>query len=205
MRTQNIIAEKLVHWTTDLGPRASRIAIFEHIRDIPYAIVTGLGDPIQGPIRMLDQKRGYCEPKHFLMYAMYQRLGIPVKYATYPFRWGAQDLDYPRKLEKLADKMPTGYHLACKVKIKGEWILVDATLDLPLKRLGFPVNESWDGACHTLNAVKPEEEIIHENEEERMEYVRAIGWRLLNRKEKALSLRFYDEFNKWSQKARNSV
>ncbi len=205
MGTQHIIAEKLVYWTQDLGPKESRIAIFEHIRDIPYAIVTGLGHPIQGPTRMLDQKRGYCEPKHVLMHAMYRRLRIPVKYATYPFRWEAQDLNYPRKLEKLADKMPTGYHLACKVHIKGKWILVDATFDLPLKRLGFPVNERWDGVGNTLNAVKPEEECIHENEEERIEYLRAREWRLLTRKEKALSLRFYDELNKWLQQARNSL
>jgi len=201
---QEIIVQKLNEWTKDLGPKESRIAIFEHIRDIPYAIVAGLGHPIQGPAKMLVQNRGYCEPKHILMYMMYQRLRIPVKYATYPFSWSAQDINYPWKLKKLANEMPIGYHLACKSHISGEWVLVDATWDLPLKRLGFPVNESWDGESHTLNAVKPEEEIIHENDGERVEYARARGWRLLTEKEKVLSRRFYDELNKWLQEARNS-
>jgi hypothetical protein len=105
---------------------------------------------------------------------------------------------------KLADGMPNGYHLACKAYINGGWILVDATWDLPLKKLGFPVNESWDGVSDTLNAVKPEQEIIHENDGERLEYIRKRGWRLLTEKEKALSLRFFDELNEWLQGARGS-
>ena len=201
---QEIVVQKLNEWTKDLGPKESRIAIFEYIRDIPYAIVAGLGHPIQGPARMLVQNRGYCEPKHILMYMMYQRLRIPVKYVTYPFSWSTQDINYPWKLKKLANGMPMGYHLACKAHINEEWVLVDATWDLPLKNFGFPVNESWDGASHTLNAVKPQEEIIHENDEDRVEYARARRWRLLTEKEKVLSRRFFDELNKWLQEARNS-
>jgi len=201
---QEIIVQKLNEWTKDLGPQESRIAVFEHIRDIPYAIVTGLGHPIKGPARMLVQNRGYCEPKHILMYRMYQKLRIPVKYVTYPFNWSAQNINYPWKLKKLANETPMGYHLACKAHINGEWILVDATWDLPLKRLGFPVNESWDGISHTLNAVKPKEEITHENDRERMEYIKARRWELLSEKEKVLSRSFFDELNKWLQEARNS-
>ena len=201
---QEIVVQKLNEWTKDLGPKEIRIAIFEYIRDIPYAIVAGLGHPIQGPARMLVQNRGYCEPKHILMYMMYQRLRIPVKYVTYPFSWSTQDINYPWKLKKLANGMPMGYHLACKAHINEEWVLVDATWDLPLKNFGFPVNESWDGASHTLNAVKPQEEIIHENDEDRVEYARARRWRLLTEKEKVLSRRFFDELNKWLQEARNS-
>jgi transglutaminase-like putative cysteine protease len=202
-RAQAIIVEKQNQWTKNLGRKKSRIAIFEHIRDIPYAIVAGLGDPVQGPAKMLAQNRGYCEPKHIVMFMMYQKLEIPVKYLSYPFRWSAQDVDYPWKLMKLADGMPMGYHLACKACINGRWILVDATWDLPLKKLGFPVNEGWDGISDTLNAVKPEEEIIHENDRERLEYIRRRRWGLLTEKEKALSRRFFDELNKWLQEVRD--
>jgi hypothetical protein len=76
---------------------------------------------------------------------------------------------------KLVNEMPMGYHLACKAYINEKWVLVDATWDLPLKRLGFPLNESWDGVSNTLNAVKPEEEITHENEGGKMEYERKMG------------------------------
>ncbi len=202
--TEEIIVQKLNEWTRDLGPKESRIAVFEYVRDIPYAIVAGLGRPIQGPARMLVQNRGYCEPKHILMYMMYQRLGIPVKYVTYPFSWSAQDINYPWKLKKLVYGVPMGYHLACKTYINGEWVLVDATWDLPLKKLGFAVNESWDGVSHTLNAVKPEEEIIHENDRDRAEYIRARRWELLTEKKKVSSRRFFNELNNWLQEARNS-
>jgi hypothetical protein len=107
------------------------------------------------------------------------------------------------RLKKLANEMHMGYHLACKAYINGKWVLVDATWDLPLKRLGFPVNQTWDGVSRTLNAVRPEEEIIHENEEERVQYARTRGWGLLAHKERVLSLRFYDELSKWLQGARN--
>jgi transglutaminase-like putative cysteine protease len=199
---QKIILQKFEEWTKGLGPKESRIAVFEHIRDIPYAIVPGLGHPVHGPARMLALNRGYCEPKHVLLYTMYQRLGIPTKYATYPFSWSAQDISYPRKIRKLVDGMPMGYHLACKAYINEKWVLIDATWDLPLKRLGFPINESWDGISDTLNAVKPEEEITHENEGERTEYVSKIGWPLLTKKEKVLSLRFYDQLNNWLEEIR---
>jgi hypothetical protein len=199
---QKIILKKFDEWTKDLNPKESRISIFEHIRDIPYAVIPGLAHPIHGPARMLTLDKGYCEPKHVLTYTMYQRLRIPTRYATYPFKWSAQDINYPWKLEKLANEMPMGYHLACKAYINKKWVLVDATWDLPLKRLGFPVNESWDGVGNTLNAVKPEEEITHENEREMMEYVSKIGWSLLAKKEKVLSLRFYHELNKWLEETR---
>jgi transglutaminase-like putative cysteine protease len=203
-RAMRIIVQKQNQWTKGLRRKKSKIAIFEHVRDIPYAIVTGLGDPVQGPARMLVQNRGYCEPKHIVMFMMYQKLGIPVKYVSYPFRWSAQDIDYPRKLMKQADEMPMGYHLACKANINGGWILVDATWDLPLKKLGFPVNESWDGVSDTLNAVKPEQEIIHQNERERVEYIKKRRWTSLTEREKALSRRFFDELNEWLQEARDS-
>lgn len=202
--TQEIVVQKLNEWTKALTPKESRISIFEHIRDIPYAIVPGLGHPVHGPARMLNQNRGYCEPKHILMHLMYQRLRIPVRYVTYPFRWSAQNIDYPWKLEKLAEKMPTGYHLACKVCIKREWVLVDATWDLPLRKHGFPVNKSWDGVSHTFNAVKPEEEVVHESASERMKYIRARAWSLLTLNDKLLSRRFYNGLNMWLQQARIS-
>jgi transglutaminase-like putative cysteine protease len=151
---------------------------------------------------MLALNRGYCEPKHVLMYTIFERLGIPTKYTTYPFSWSAQDINYPWKLKKLVNGMPMGYHLACKACINEKWVLVDATWDLPLKRLGFPVNEGWDGVSSTLNAVKPEEEITHENERQRREYVSKMRWSLLTEKEKVLSLRFYDELNKWLEQVR---
>jgi hypothetical protein len=85
---------------------------------------------------------------------MYRKLGYEVFYATFPFLWNDTDLFYSPKLRQLATSLPVAHHLACRVRIKNRWVLVDATWDLLLKRAGFPVNENWDGEAETLGAVK---------------------------------------------------
>jgi hypothetical protein len=62
--------------------------------------------------------------------------------------------------------MPPSRHLACKVDIDGRLVLVDATLDPPLERLGLPVNKKWDGKSDTLLPIKSGdgEEIYHPSE-----------------------------------------
>jgi hypothetical protein len=166
----NIIRKAFDEWTTDVNPEDKRIRIFQHIRDIPF-LLTGIIDPENGPVELLKQNRGSCSPKHFLLGAMYQKLNIPVKYASYPFMWSDLDVDYPGKLRKLADKLPVMPHLASKAYINGKWVLLDVTWDPSLKRVGFPVNEDWDGFSNTVNAVPPQEEIIHETIRERVEYL----------------------------------
>jgi hypothetical protein len=60
-----------------------------------------------------------------------------------------------------------------KARIENRWALLDATWDRPLARVGFPVNESWNGASDTRLAVERLDEIVHENAQERMNFVQA--------------------------------
>lgn len=198
---KNIIREKFYEWTKSLGPKESRISIFEHVRDIPWELIPELIDPENGPVGILMHNKGSCSPKHFLLGLLYQELRIPIKYATYPLKWNDLDIAYPIELRKLANAMPLEYHVACKAFINNKWILLDATWDPPLKTAGFPINENWDGFSNTLNAVKPLEEIIHKNVQERMDYVRTKTAHYTE-KEHALKNRFYSEFNKWLEKLR---
>ena len=199
---QSIILEKFEEWTKNSSPIKSRIKIFENIRDIPYATIPELIDPVKGPIRILTQNRGSCSPKHFLLGIMYQKLNIPIQYASYPFNWNDLEANIPPKIRKLAEKMPIGYHVACKAYINKKWIIIDATWDLPLKREGFPVNEDWDGISNTKNAVKPHKEIVHDNEYERMDYFRMkTAWH--GKREETLNTEFYNEFNNWLEKIRS--
>jgi hypothetical protein len=73
----------------------------------------------------------------------------------------------------LAEDVPIGYHLACKARIENQWVVVDVTWDRPLARVGFPVNESWDGIGDTRLAVEPLDDLVHENAQERMRFVQA--------------------------------
>jgi hypothetical protein len=142
-------------WTFGLDPLQSRISLFEHIRNIPYSLSVRMTNPTTAPEQILAEGRGYCGPKHYLLAEMYRKLGFEVVYATFPFLWNDPDLRYPPGLRILAAAVPIAYHLACRVRINGRWVLVDATWDPALAKGGFPINEPWDGLSETRCAVKP--------------------------------------------------
>lgn len=164
-RMSSTIDEKFREWTGDRGAVAARVRVFEKIRDIPYAVVPPINSALQYGL-ILEVGRGSCTPKHFLLQDMYRRLGLPVLYAVYPFRWSDLEVDYPPQLRRLAGRMPVSHHLACRVEIDGDLVLVDATVDRDLKKLGLTVNEDWDGFGSTLLPVTPlgEEQVYHPDE-----------------------------------------
>lgn len=63
----------------------------------------------------------------------------------------------------MAKELLTSYHLACRLDTNGEFVLVDATLELHLQRLGLPVNKEWDGMGNTLLPINScgEEQFYH--------------------------------------------
>jgi hypothetical protein len=140
-----------------LNTRESLIAIFLHIRDIPYEISTdpGFHNPATAPGLLLQRGRGSCAPKHYLLSDMYRKMNINVVFATFPFLWNDPGILYPPGLRLLAARLPVAYHLACRVQIGCRWVLVDATWDPPLQHAGFPVNGHWDGFSEMRCAVKP--------------------------------------------------
>lgn len=186
------IDEKIEQWTEGLDEVQSRISIYNHIRDIPFGVVPRSSvDYRQGLEQVLNRNVGSCSPKHFLLGEMYDRLSIPVKYATYPFYWDELGVEYPPHIKKLADEMPLTFHLACKPHIDGKDILLDSTWDTPLKKAGFTVNEDWNGYSDTSLSVTALEEIVHENIWERFEYLEG------KMKKTAITKVFFEEFNKW--------
>jgi hypothetical protein len=163
--TIDAVEAKFKEWTRGKTSIEARISIFNKIRDIPYAILPELNDP-KNYTRILELNRGSCTPKHFLLCAMFRKLGLEVWYMVYHYRWEEFEELYPLKLRKLAREMPIGYHLACKVDIDGRLVLVDATLDPALARVGLPVNQIWDGVSETMLPVNPcsEEELYDPSE-----------------------------------------
>ncbi|MGD0079498.1 MAG: hypothetical protein ABSB80_02470 [Methanoregula sp.] len=151
----SLVNAKYSEWTRSLDTRRSMIAIFEHIRDIPYSLEVPMTDPGTAPEQMLRLGKGYCGPKHFLLAEMYKKMGLNVVFATIAFVWNDPDFHYPPELRALTTRLPVAHHLACRVQIGWRWVLVDATWDPPLKKGGFPVNENWDGYSETQCAVKP--------------------------------------------------
>jgi hypothetical protein len=189
----DIVDRKLHEWTRGKSAKDARITIYYKIRDMPYAVIPELSDSEQY-VHILALKRGSCTPKHFLLCNMYQSIGLEVLYAIYPFRWDEFAFLYPPELRRLAKAMPIAYHLACKVDIDGKFILVDATLEPALQKIGLPVNREWDGIRDTLLAVNPcgEEELYHPSE------ARSMQPRITDEK----SLAFINGLNAWLGKLR---
>jgi len=158
--------QKFEEWTKGKDPRAARVKIFEEIRDIPYAVIPQALDSERGPDEMLRVNKGSCQPKHYLLGEMFARLGISVFYMVYQFRWDDLPIDYPRYLKKLAQRMPNSRHIACRVRIDDNLVLVDATCDLPLEQVGIPVNKDWDGFSDLMLPFIPldDGEIYHSSE-----------------------------------------
>lgn len=191
----SIIDKTFEEWTLNKPPREARIAIFEKIRDIPYAVIPELVN-YNKFIDILRINKGSCTPKHFLLCEMYHRLGLSVFFAVYPFRWDYFTLDYPPYLQKLAKLVPMNYHLACRVDIEGCLVLVDATVDTGLEGLDIPVNKFWDGISDTLLPLEPlgEEELYDSSEAALMES------RFTDE-----SRTFYQELNVWLESVRKSA
>ena len=191
----DIIDSKFSQWTLGKDLKEARIAIFENIRDIPYAVIPDLIDPNRY-VDMLQINKGSCTPKHFLLCEMYRRLGLEVFYVTYPFRWDEFDIEYPPGLKEVAERLPTSHHLACRVNIEGNLVLVDATLDLPLEVLGLCVNKEWNGISDTLLPMIPhgDEELYHPLE---AQYMQA------HFDEDSLS--FYQDINSWLEALRTVI
>jgi hypothetical protein len=188
-----IFEQKFAQWTQRKDATQARISIFQRVRDIPYAIVPELNDA-ERYVEILKYGRGSCMPKHFLLGHMYEKLGLLVLYAVFPFRWDEAKINYPPHLSRLAEELPTSYHLACRVDIEGEFILVDATLDPALEKLGLPVNRTWDGISNTLLPINPcgEEQLYYPSEP----YFRQA--RYYDEK----SMKFYNELNSWLEEVR---
>lgn len=182
-------------------PQAARIAVFNQIRDIPYYLVPQIADPYEWAQSVLKENKGSCSPKHYLLGLLFSKLGIPIKYATYPFQWDKQAIKYPPGIMDLARGSPVGYHGACKAYLNDKWVLVDATWDIGLKKSGFPVNDRWDGISQTLNAVTPIEEIVHDDLQDRLNYV-AQKKKLWTPEQKSTYAEFIEKFNLWLEELR---
>ncbi|MFO8102181.1 MAG: hypothetical protein R6U37_08480 [Dehalococcoidia bacterium] len=160
-----MVEQRFSEWTAGRNPQQARISVYEKIRDIPYAIIPELNDPASYP-QILNTGRGSCTPKHLLLADMFGRLGITVLLVVYPFRWEDVGADFPTEVKSFIEAHPRDYHMACMAEIEGELVRVDATIDVPLEKIGLPVNRDWDGFSDTLPAVEPagEEELFHPSE-----------------------------------------
>jgi hypothetical protein len=174
--------------------RRKAVQAFYKIREVPYVISR------KTPEEMKEGGKGSCYHKHAWLAEELQELGIPVKFVTYQFKWGAT-LSMPTQLKQQAKKLSSGTHLFLKVKMDGNWLNVDATWNSMMKEHGFPVNE-WNGKTSTRLAVKP----LGEMEEfDSLEGVNGYVKKHHDTKpDKKQRQKYFQDFNEWIKKVQKA-
>ena len=126
------------------------IKIFEKVRDIPFGSM-GSRDPKD----VYERNKGTCSGKNFLLRDLYKAIGVKTRDMICLQRWKDltwfptetyKNVDLPEELLKMLDEYDiVDFHNYEEIYINNRWIVVDATIDKPLKKIGFYTTENWDG------------------------------------------------------------
>lgn len=179
------------------------VRIYKWVRDLPYEVELNRLECLDEGLRYIKtKKRGSCSSKHYLLGSMYEKIGVPVTYLTYPFHWKDLEASYPDFIKRLAEKMPLQYHCAIKISLDGQSFFLDATWDPPLGKVGFPINQIGEVLVNTENGVIPSGECIdHHSVLERNKYMKKIT---AGMKYTGVEQGFYSAFNQWLEKVRKT-
>ncbi len=141
----------LTEWGIDgLSFDQQVVRIFEKVRDVPFGQI-GSRDPKD----VYEQNKGTCSGKNFLLRELYKGIGVRTKDMICLQRW--KDLtwfpddtygviNFPDELVRILETIDVvDFHNYVKIFVGGKWITLDATIDLPLRELGFYTTEHWDG------------------------------------------------------------
>ena len=142
-------------WTRGCDPVASRIALFERVRDLPFKYPAD-----RDPVEVLRAGRGSCSGKHYLLGTLYRALGLQVRHMICTHRFNESPLPFPEEMQATLRKNEIlDVHDYLQVGIDGQWVDVDCTWELGLHEFGFPVTDDWDGKSSMLLTVIPEEHV----------------------------------------------
>lgn len=142
-------------WANDQPLEQQVVTLFEKVRDIPYGDI-GSRDPLD----VYRKNKGTCSGKHELLKGLYRELGLEVKDCLVMHRFKQLPVRFPDEINAILERTDIfDPHNYFKVKIGDKWLTVDVTWDKVLKKLGFPVNEDWDGKSDMKVAVAPGGEV----------------------------------------------
>lgn len=188
----DIIRQTFHIWTSGCDPLASRIALFERVRDIPYSYPAS-----RDPAELLRQGRGSCSGKHYLLGEMFRLLGLRVRHMICTHRFNESPLAFPPPMQEMLRKNEiVDLHDYLQIAVGEEWVDIDATWQRGLREFGFPVNEDWDGKGAMLLSVVPEDFAIAERDPERLKEELLAK---LTPRQRALRKQFLEALSGWVQ------
>jgi len=188
----DILRETFEEWTRSCDPIHARIALFEHVREIPYGYPAS-----REPAEVLQQSRGSCSGKHYLLGELFRMLGLPVRHMICKHRFNESPLVFPPPMQQMLRKNEiVDLHDYLQVEIDGSWVDVDATWERGLREFGFPVNEEWDGRSPMLLTVVPEDVAVAEEDPERLKEELLSK---LTPRQRTLRRQFLEALNTWVQ------
>ncbi|MBD3155580.1 MAG: hypothetical protein GF368_02895 [Candidatus Aenigmarchaeota archaeon] len=143
--------EIIQEWVDHLDSDEWVIKLFEKVRDIPYGDINS-----RDPKDVYEKRKGTCSGKHELLKELYDELGIETKDFIALHKFNDLNVVFPKEIKRILDEYEIfDYHNFFKILVNGDWITVDVTWDRPLKKLGFFVNENWDGKSNMELCVVP--------------------------------------------------
>ena len=138
---QSEIQSIIEKWTKNQSFEAKIITLFEKVRDIPYGNIGS-----RNPIDVYHKNKGTCSGKHALLKTLYKEIGVEVKDYIIMHEFNNLPIEFPQNLKNILNKsIIIDPHNFLKIKINNQWFTIDVTWDKSLKKLGFPINENWDG------------------------------------------------------------
>jgi hypothetical protein len=186
------IREAFDEWTKGLDPFRSRIVLFEKVRDIAYAYPTS-----RNPVEVLQQSRGSCSGKHYLLGELYRVLNLPARHIICTHRFNESPIAFPPEMQEILRKNEIlDLHDYLQIAVDGNWVDVDATWEAGLRAFGFPVNEDWDGKAPMVLSVVPEELTVVESDPERQKETMLSK---LTPRQRTLRKQFLEALNGWVQ------
>ncbi len=134
------------------------IEIFERVQKIPYKVCQFEREKIDENLPFGD-----CRHKSELLKNLLEAEGIEVRRIKVLFDW--RDLPLPEEILKVLDNSDKIWaHDLLKVKINKVWIKIDCTWNPELQKIGFPVQNNWDGKSDTLQITKGDLKFIEESD-----------------------------------------
>jgi transglutaminase-like putative cysteine protease len=188
----DIVRQTFDEWARGCDPLRARVVLFERVRDLPYSYPCS-----RDPRTVLQQGRGSCSGKHYLLGEMFRLLGLQVRHMICTHRFNESPLPFPPPMQEMLRRNEiVDLHDYVQIVVNDRWVDIDGTWERGLREFGFPVNEEWDGMSPMILSVVPEDYAVAERDPERLKEELLSK---LTPRQRTLRKQFLEALSRWVQ------